>query len=151
MRLLTLFAFSLALSAAMAAQDPNAAPPPAPAKPQPQGTLHIYRYKLEVAHAKHPAVSCDNFPIVRIQNGRIYSLKVSTGRHTLLVADNPDPLDIDVEVNKDYYIRVDYPINAAPGARPALVLVPPAQARDDIKGLRRLDGQFVEAATCGRP
>ena len=150
MRLLTLLALWLAMSAAMSAQDPDAPAPPPP-KPQPQGTIHIYRYKLEVARATHPAITCDTFPIVRIQNGRVYTMKVSVGRHEMTVAENPTPLSVDIEEGKEYFLRVDYPVNAAFGARPSLVVVPPDQGRDEIKRLRRLDGQFIEAATCGKP
>lgn len=161
MRRATFFACCLAFAAIIFAQSRPAPPQPPqdldseavppPPKPVPQGTLHVYRLKLEVAHATHPTVSCDNFPIVRLPNGRVYTMKFSEGTHTLLVGDNPDPLNLEVAANKDYYVRIDYPVNAATGSRPSLVVVAPDEAKADIKELRRVDPVYIEAATCGRP
>lgn len=121
------------------------------AQPKPAGMVHIYRYKLSQGKASHPTVSCDAFPVARIQNGRVYTLKASAGRHSFTVADTPIGIDVDVEPGKDYFVRIDYPVNSsfAVGATP--VLVAPEQGSKEIQKLQPLDGWFIEAATCGKP
>jgi hypothetical protein len=135
----TLLAFGLAMSMVCSAQV------------SPQATVHIYRYRLAVNQAAHPTVSCDTFPVVRIQNGRVYSMKVSAGRHTFTTVDGATGTPLDIEPGKEYFLRVDYTPNAVYVAHAALVLVPPEQGSVEIKKLRPLDGRFIEAATCGRP
>jgi hypothetical protein len=121
------------------------------AQPQPQATVHIYREKLSAATAAHPTVSCDMFPVVRIQNGRVYSMKVSAGRHTFTTNADPTGIIVDAESGKDYFVRVDFTPNAKFRGAASPVLVAPEQGRMEILKLRPLDLQYVEAATCGRP
>jgi hypothetical protein len=121
------------------------------AQPQPQATVHIYRYKLSVAAAAHPTVSCDMFPIVRVQNGRVYSLKVSAGRHSFTTTHDQTGILVDAEPGKDYFVRIDFTPNAKLHGDASPVLVPPEQGRMETMKLRPLDGQYIEAATCGRP
>jgi hypothetical protein len=135
----TLLAFWMAMSAVCSAQV------------QTQATVHIYRSRLSVNQAAHPTVSCDAFPVVRIQNGRVYSMKVSAGRHTFTTVDDQTGVQVDIEPGKEYFVRVDYTANAVYFGHAAPVLVPPEQGSVEIKKLRPLDGRFIEAATCGRP
>jgi hypothetical protein len=121
------------------------------AEVRPTGTVHIYRYRLTVGQASHPIVSCDAFPVVKIQNGRVYTMKVSAGRHSF-TTEGPQPgADVDVEAGKEYFVRVDYSANATFAVHATPVLVAPEQGRNEIAKLRPLDGKFIEAATCGRP
>jgi|GEM_PF-3249097 len=136
-----------AVSIASSAQTRTQAQTPT----QAQATVHIYRYRLSVGQAAHPTVSCDAFPVARIQNGRVYTMKVSAGRHSFTTVDYPAGIDVDIESGKEYFVRVDYPPNASFAVRATPVLVPPAQGREEIRKLRPLDGQFIEAATCGKP
>jgi hypothetical protein len=124
---------------------------PQPRQVQPQATVYIYRYKLSVGTSAHPTVSCDAFPVVRIQNGRVYSMKVSAGRHSFTTTDDPTGILVDVESGKEYFVRIDFPPNAKfrGDARP--VSVAPEQGRMETLPLRPLDGRYIEAATCGRP
>lgn len=120
------------------------------AQTHPSAVVHIYRYKLPIFKSTHPVVSCDTFPIVRIQNGRVYTMKISATQHTITVADAPTAVDLDAQPGKEYFVRVDYSPNAVfSGARP--VLVPPEQGSQEIKSLKPLDEWYVEAATCGQP
>jgi hypothetical protein len=121
------------------------------AQTQPQGTVHIYRYRLSVGQAAHPTVSCDAFPVARIQNGRVYTMKVSARRHAFTTSDNPIGINVDVEPGKEYFVRLDYPPNASYSASPTPVLVAPEQGRGEIQKMRPLDGRFIENATCGQP
>jgi hypothetical protein len=121
------------------------------AQPQPQATVHIYRPKLSVGTAAHPTVSCDMFAIAKIQNGRVYSLKVSAGRHSFTTTENQTGIMVDVESGKEYFVRIDFPPNATFRRDASPVLVSPEQGRMETLKLRPLDGQYIEAATCGRP
>jgi hypothetical protein len=117
---------------------------------RPTGTVHFYRYLLTVGKAVHPTVSCDAFPIVKMQNGRIYTMKVPVGRHALTAGDSPTGIEVDVAEGKEYFVRIDYSPNAPFALRATLVLVPQEQGREETKKLRPLDGWFVEDAACGK-
>ncbi len=115
------------------------------------GTVHLYRVKLEQGKAVHPTVSCDAFPVAKMQNGRVYTMKVSAKRHNFTVGDSPNGIDVDVEPGKEYFVRIDFPANAsfATGALP--VNVPAEQGSKEVQKLKPLDGWYIEAATCGKP
>jgi hypothetical protein len=121
------------------------------AQTPPQATLHIYRYRLSVGTTANPTVSCYLSPVVRTHNGRVYTMKVSAGRHSVTTVDNPTGIQVDVEPGKEYFVRIDFSPNATfkNGANP--VLVPPEQGRMETLKLRPIDGQYIEDATCGRP
>lgn len=121
------------------------------AQAKPTGLVHIYRYKLTTGKAAHPTVSCDAFPVARIQNGRVYTMTVSAGRHSFGTVDNAVGIDVDVEPGKEYYVRIDYPVNASFAIRATPVLVPPGDGSQEIRKLQPLDKWFIEAATCGKP
>jgi hypothetical protein len=122
----------------------------AQAPAQPTATLHIYRPRLDVGKAAHPTVSCDAFAIARIQNGRVYTMKISPGRHAFTVGEKTAEIDIEAEAGKEYFLRVDYPPNASFAVGATAVLVDPAEGLKEIKKLRPLDGWFIENATCGK-
>jgi hypothetical protein len=136
-------AFWMAISMLYAEPQPQPAPP--------QATVHIYRYKLSVGAFAHPTVSCDMFPIVRMQNGRVYSIKVSAGRHSFTTTHDQAGILVDAEPGKDYFVLIDFPPNAKYQREASPVLVAPEQGRMETMKLRPLDLQYVEAATCGRP
>jgi hypothetical protein len=122
----------------------------AQASGKPEATLHIYRPRLDVGKASHPTVSCDAFAVARIQNGRVYTMKISPGRHTFTVGDKTAVVYIDVEPGKEYFLRVDYPPNASFATGAAVVQVDPVQGLRETRKLRPLDGWFIENATCGK-
>jgi hypothetical protein len=140
-------ACTLAFWMAVAMLYAQAQPKQAPA----QGTVHIYRDKLSSATGTHPTVSCDMFAIARIQNGRVYTLKVSAGRHTFATTHDETGIKVDVEPGKDYFVRIDFTPNARLHGDASPVLVPAEQGRMETLKLRPLDAQYIEAATCGIP
>jgi hypothetical protein len=121
------------------------------AQVQPKATVHIYRYRLSVGQAARPTVACDDFPVARILNGRVYTMQVSAGRHAFTIGAKPIGLTVDIEPGKEYFVRLDYPPNTLTRIDPAAVLVPPEQGGAEIQKLRPLDKWDVESATCGRP
>lgn len=112
--------------------------------------LHIYREKGEMGVISRPTVSCDNFPLARIPNGRLYTIKVSPGWHEIGTTDKPAPIRIDVKADNEYFVRIDYPLNSAFSLGATPVLVPTEQGRREIAGLRPLEGRYIEAGSCGR-
>jgi hypothetical protein len=122
-----------------------------PAQVQPPATVHIYRYKLSVGQARHPTVSCDAFPVARMQNGRIYTIKISAGRHVFSTSDDSTGIQVDIAPGKEYFVRIDYSPNAIYSERATAVLVAPEQGRMETLKMRPLDGRYIEAATCGNP
>ncbi len=119
------------------------------APPPPSGTVHFYRYLMEVGKASHPIISCDAFPIARMQNGRVYTMKMTAGRHVIITSENPVGVEVHVEAGKEYFIRIDYSANASFAIRATPVVVPVDVGREETKKLRPLDGWLVEDATCG--
>lgn len=112
--------------------------------------LHIYREKVEMGVASRPTVSCDNFPLARIPNGRIYTIKASPGWHEIGTTDKPAPIRIDMKPGLEYFVRIDYPMNSAFSLGATPVAVPVEQGRMETAKLRPLEERYVEAATCGR-
>ena len=83
------------------------------------GTVHFYRYLLKVGKAAHPIISCDAFPIARMQNGRVYTMQIPAGRHAIATSENPTGIEVDVEAGREYFIRIDYATNASFAIRDA--------------------------------
>lgn len=121
------------------------------AQTKPPGMVHIYRLKSTQGKASHPTITCDTFDIAKIQNGRVYTLKVSPGRHNFTTADAPAGINVDVAEGKEYFVRIDYTANASFAVGAVPVLVPPEQGSKEIQGLKPLDAWYIEAATCGQP
>lgn len=120
------------------------------APPVPSGTVHFYRYLLKLGKAAHPIISCDAFPIARMQNGRVYTMQIPAGRHAIATSENPTGIEVDIEAGKEYFIRIDYSPNASFAIRATPVVVTPETGREETKKLRPLDGWLVEDATCGK-
>jgi hypothetical protein len=118
--------------------------------PVPSGTVHFYRYLLKLGKAAHPILSCDAFPIARMQNGRVYTMQIPAGRHAIATSENPTGIEVDIAAGKEYFIRIDYATNASFAIRATPVLVPVEVGREETKKLRPLDGWLVEDATCGK-
>jgi hypothetical protein len=116
----------------------------------PTGTVHFYRYLLMVGKAAHPIISCDAFPIARMQNGRVYTMQIPAGRHAITTDENPTGILVDIEAGKEYFIRIDYSPNASFAIRATPLVVTPEVGREETKKLRPLDGWLVEDATCGK-
>ena len=137
------FVLALFLASLLAAQTAQKPSPP-------QGTVHIYRERLEIGKLTRPLVSCDNFPVARLENGRVYTMRMSVGRHALGTPDHPVGFHIDIEPDREYFVRLDFPANISYAGDAMLVIVPNEQGRMETMKLKPLDGRYVETGTCGR-
>ena len=112
------------------------------------GTVHIYRLQVSFGTAVHPTVSCDTYPIAKLQNGHVYTITVPTGTHVFTTVDGPTGVSIHVESGKEYFVRIDYPVNSHLALHAFPVLVPTDQGIGEIRKLKPLDKWFVETAAC---
>lgn len=125
-----------------------AQPPKKPAPPQ--GIVHIYRLKLEIGTVTRPTIACDNFPVVRLPNGSVFTMKMSAGRHVMAIGVDEPGINLDVTADKEHYVRIDYAVNASHAGGAVPVVVPPEQGRMETMKLKKLDASYIEVATCGR-
>ena len=55
------------------------------------------------------------------------------------------------KAGKEYFVRIDLDQNARYRSDAKVVLVPPEQGSMETLKMRRVDGQYIQAATCGNP
>ena len=84
-----------------------------------------------------------------MQNGRVYTMKVSAGTHAFTTVDDPVGISIDVQPGKEYFVRIDYPVNSTSALHASPVQVAPELGSQEIRKLRPLDGWFVKTGACG--
>jgi Protein of unknown function (DUF2846) len=130
------------------AEQPQAAvtQPENVAKPQSnesQTTVYIYRYKQFVGSALSPSVYCDENELARMDNGKFFTAKLSTGKHTFRSNDKQAGVEVDLKSGQDYYIRVEIAAGMMKG-HGRLVLVAPEQGAYEIKKLKPLDREKVK-------
>jgi len=119
-----------------------------------QATVHIYRYKQFVGSALAPSVYCDETELARMENGRFFTAKLSSGKHTFYSNDKQAGMDVDLKGGQEYYIRVELVAGMMKG-HGRLVVVAPEQGSYEIKKLKPLDtdkikdSQHVIAANVG--
>ena len=146
----TLLAKSLACLALLFslahAQQPAAAPtatPQASSSSDSPATVYVYRYKQFVGSALSPSVYCDDSELARMENGKFFIAKLSSGKHTFHSNDKQAGIDLDLKGGQDYFIRVEIATGAWKG-HGRLVLVAPEQGSYEVKSLKPLDRDKVK-------
>jgi len=129
-------------------QQPQAttAPQDNVAKPQindSPAAVHIYRYKQFVGSALSPSVFCDENELARMENGRFFVAKLSSGKHTFRSNDKQAGIEVELKSGQDYYIRVEIATGMMKG-HGRLVLVAPEQGAYEIKKLKPLDKDKIK-------
>lgn len=109
----------------------------------PQATVYIYRYKQFVGSALSPSVYCDETELARMDNGRFFTAKLSSGKHAFHSNDKQAGIDVDLKGGQDYYIRVEIAAGMMKG-HGRLILVAPEQGAYEIKKLKRLDSDKIK-------
>jgi hypothetical protein len=118
-------------------------------QPSPSGAndclLVFYRPARMVGSAVRPSVYVDDRQIARLENGRYFSLSVTSGRHRIISTTKRAPLDLELKPNEIVYLEM----SLVPGTWHAEGLLIPALAADataKIAKLKRLDkGMIVES------
>ena len=106
-------------------------------------TVYIYRYKQFVGSALSPSVYCDDTELARMDNGRFFAAKLSSGKHTFHSNDQQAGIDVDLKSGQDYYIRVEIAAGMMKG-HGRLTLVAPEQGSYEIKKLKPLDAGNIK-------
>jgi hypothetical protein len=115
---------------------------------QPPATVHFYRYRLGAGQGAHPSVYCDGTVVARMQNGRVFTMQVSAGKHSFISTSKQGGVDLEMEPGKEYFMRLDV-IGVWIG-HPGLTLTSPEQGRHEIEQLKPLDAKWVKQSTCGK-
>jgi hypothetical protein len=108
-----------------------------------QATVYIYRYKQFVGSALAPSVFCDETELARMENGRFFAVKLSSGKHTFYSNDKQAGIDVDLKSGQDYYIRIEIAAGMMKG-HGRLILMAPEQGGYEIKKLKPLDADKVK-------
>lgn len=130
------------------AQQPQAAvaQPESVTKPQnsdSQASVYIYRYKQFVGSALSPSVYCDENELARMDNGKFFVAKLSSGKHAFRSNDKQAGVEVELKSGQDYYIRVEIAAGMMKG-HGRLILVAPEQGAYEIKKLKPLDREKVK-------
>lgn len=75
--------------------------------PQPTGTglVHIYRKSRFVGGIATWNISVDDHQVAKLGNGRHFTLKLQAGKHVLFSELGRNPLAIDVQPNREYWVE----------------------------------------------
>ncbi len=142
LKALLLLAFATSL---LNAQQPDSAPQAntTAKKDDSQVTVYIYRYKQFVGSALSPSVFCDDTELARMENGRFFAAKLSSGKHSFHSNDKQAGIDVDLKGGQDYYIRVEIAAGMMKG-HGRMTLVAPEQGSYEIKKLKPLDTDKIK-------
>jgi hypothetical protein len=119
------------------------AAPQAAASTNEQATVYVYRYKQFVGSALSPSVYCDSGELARMDNGKFFVAKLSSGKHTFYSNDKQSGIDLDLKGGQNYYIRVEIAAGAWKG-HGRLILVAPEQGVYEVKSLKPLERNKVK-------
>lgn len=134
--------------------EDTSGPPPLPAAPitttapntaSARATVYFYRSRKFVAQALAPDVYCDESPVARIANGRYLIARVPAGKHLLRSTDKQSGIEMDVQPDTEYFIRVDM-VSGAWTAHGRTTLTSPEQGRNDLAKFKANDREDVNAA-----
>lgn len=140
---LLFLAFSTSLLYGQQSVTPQAENSAAAPSKDSQVTVYIYRYKQFVGSALSPSVYCDENELARMENGRFFVVKLSSGKHTFRSNDKQSGIDVDLKNGQDYYIRVEIAAGMMKG-HGRLILTAPEQGSYETKKLKPLDRDKVK-------
>jgi hypothetical protein len=113
-----------------------------------KATVYVYRYKQFVGAALEPSVYCDELQLARMTNGRYFTTKIDSGKHTFHSNDKQSGVELDLKAGQEYFIRLEIATGFMKG-HGRLVLMSPEQAGYELKSdkLKPLDASKVVNAT----
>ncbi|HSE48271.1 MAG TPA: tetratricopeptide repeat protein [Terriglobales bacterium] len=110
-------------------------PPP---KPTGTGLIHVYRTSRFVAGMAAWNISVDDHPVGKLGNGRHFTVKVPVGRHLLFSELGRNPISIDVQPDREYYVEVEL-ISEFFSAYVALSLRDPSTGQREFSSTRPIE------------
>src|ERR1700716_3948120 len=105
-RILGLLIFCFMGLAAIAQEPAADSQKTAEAKPS-KATVYVYRYKQFVGAALEPSVYCDELQLARMTNGRYFTTKIDSGKHTFHSNDKQSGVELDLKAGQEYFIRLE--------------------------------------------
>ena len=108
--------------------------------PQPTGTglIHVYRTSRFMAGMAAWNISVDDHPVGKLGNGRHFTVKVPVGKHLLFSELGRNPVAVDVQPNREYYVEVEL-ISEFFSAYVALNLRDPATGEREFSSTRPIE------------
>jgi hypothetical protein len=121
MKLILVLSSLLMFSAALFAQQQDAASPskapasqsqsPAASSPASAATesafLHVYRQRRYAGSGLAPSIYVDDRQIARVGNGRHVCVRLTPASHQIRSDDKSSAISLDVKAGQEYYIRID--------------------------------------------
>ena len=102
------------------------------------GKVYVYRYKQFVGSMLEPSVYADEIELARMDNGKYFVVELPAGKHNIRSNDKQSTIELNVEPEKEYYVRVEIATGAFKG-HGRLVLMSPEQGTSEVKRLKVLD------------
>jgi hypothetical protein len=104
--------------------------------------VHFYRYKQMQGALLKPSVYCDGQELGRMQDGRVFDVRVAPGPHTFYANDKQAGASVNLEPGKEYYFRTDLQLGFWKGHF-RLTMVMPEQGKYDVANLKPADPDNV--------
>jgi hypothetical protein len=114
------------------AQEPTGDPPKAADGKPSKATVYVYRYKQFVGSALAPSVFCDEVELARAENGRYFTVRLDSGKHSFRSNDKQSGTELDMKAGKEYFLRVEIAAGMMKG-HGRLVLMSPEQGGYELK------------------
>jgi hypothetical protein len=108
-----------------------------------EGLARIYVYaQLETPAGSWIPISCDGTAVAKLKRGRFFAVSVASGRH-MLSDEKGIPVVVDARSGEESFVRLDWHIEVDKPAISMLQVVPPPQARYEMKYLLYIDAGKV--------
>ncbi len=104
--------------------------------------VHFYRYRQAAGKMLRPSVYCDGYELGRMQNGRVFDVRVQPGTHTFTAEDKQAGATVTLEPGKEYFFRTDLQLGFWKGHF-RLTMVMPDQGKYDIANLKPSDPDTI--------
>ncbi len=104
-----------------------------------KGLARIYVYaQLETPAGSWTPISCDGTVVAKLKRGKFFAVNVAPGRH-MLSEEKGIPVFVDAHSGEDSFVRLDWHIEVDKPVISVLQVVPPPQARDEMRYLVYID------------
>jgi hypothetical protein len=103
------------------------------------GLARIYVYaQLETPAGSWIPISCDGTVVAKLRRGRFFAVNLAPGRHTLS-DEKGIPVFVDARSGEESFVRLDWHIEVDKPGISVFQVVPPPQARDEMRYLVYID------------
>ncbi len=108
-----------------------------------KGLARIYVYaQLETPAGSWIPISCDGTVVAKLKRGRFFAVNVAPGRH-MLSDEKGVPVFVGARSGEESFVRFDWHIEVDKPVISVLQVVPPPQARNEMRYLVYIDAGKV--------